>query len=434
MSIVAMLPLFALAGSTPTRPRSIASHLALLCIAVALPLFACASTVLWRYADVEQRKLESRGVASAREVAEILDIDILSLTAIARALSTSSQISNNDLESFYRSASEVARQNNLAVVLSDPQGRTILDTNYPLGTILPDIDASLRKVVETRQPLVTDLVWQAVTLLPSYTVAAPVFRYNTSEVTHVLSFDVHTPRLREILERNIRTPEARGLVVDREGHILARSSPNGRENGAPWRSFARVGLRKEGVFRHTNFKGVETIISFTRMRTNGWIVTSGVNAEIVDGPIRLLIWQLVGIAGLTALIAGLMGVLLSRRILSSCHVLEAETIRIGQGEPLRPVRTPVLEINRIGAFLAASSMELQQANEAREGLLYEVNHRVKNSLAVVTSILSLQARQTSDPKEKRGLVELRSRIDIIARVHQSLYESGHHNSVTSARS
>jgi two-component sensor histidine kinase len=165
------------------------------------------------------------------------------------------------------------------------------------------------------------------------------------------------------------------------------------------------------------------------MRTNGWIVTSGVNAEIVDGPIRLLIWQLVGIAGLTALIAGLMGVLLSRRILSSCHVLEAETIRIGQGEPLRPVRTPVLEINRIGAFLAASSMELQQANEAREGLLYEVNHRVKNSLAVVTSILSLQARQTFDPKEKRGLVELRSRIDIIARVHQSLYESGHHNSV-----
>jgi two-component sensor histidine kinase len=156
---------------------------------------------------------------------------------------------------------------------------------------------------------------------------------------------------------------------------------------------------------------------------------SAIDAEIIDGPIRLLIWQLVGIGGLTALIAGLLGVVLSQRLLVACKMLEASTIRIGLGEPLPPLHTSVLEVNRIGDILAHASRELQQANDAREGLLYEVNHRVKNSLAVVTSILSMQARQTSDPREKRGLLELRSRIDVIARVHQSLYESGHHNSV-----
>lgn len=430
MSFVALLlPLFAVAGPAPMRPRSIASHLALLCIAVAIPILACASAVLWRYADVEQHKLEKSGVASVREISEILDLDIQSLKAVLRALSASSRIPDNDLESFYRSAVEVARQTSLAVVLSDAQGRAILDTSYPLGTVLPDIDASIRKVLETRQPLVTNLIREAVTQLPLYAVATPVFRYNTNEVTHVLNFNINTQRLRDILIRNMRTPDVRGLVVDHDGYILANSPRNGPSIGDVWRSFARVGQDREGVFRHQDSKRVETLVSFTRMRSTGWIVMSGVDAEIVDGPIRLLIWQLVGIAGLTATIAGLTGVLLSRRLLAACKLLEANTIRIGLGQPLVHLQTPVLEVNRIDDFLAHASKELQQANEAREALLYEVNHRVKNSLAVVTSILSMQARQTSDAREKRGLVELRSRIDIIARVHQSLYESGHHNSI-----
>ncbi len=424
-----ILPLFAVADPKPVRPRSIASHLALLCTAVAIPIFACASAVLWRYAYMEQRRLEHRSILSVREISETLDVDILSLKEILRTLATSSRIPANDLEAFYRSAAEVTRQTSLAIVLSDAQGHTILDTNYPLGTVLPDVDPGIHKVLETKQPLVTNLLQEPVTQLPLYAVAAPVFRYQTNEVTHVLQFNVSTQRVREILGRALKGDDVRASVIDRDGHILARSPRNEPSNNTIWHSFERAGQAKDGIFRHKNFMGVETLISFTRMRSTGWIVMSGVNAEVVDGPIRLLMWQLVGIAGLTALIAGLIGIVLSRRLLVSLEMLEANTIRIGHGEPLRNLLTPVLEVNRIGDFLAQSSRELQEANEAREALLYEVNHRVKNSLAVVTSILSLQARQTSDPHEKRGLIELRSRIDIIARVHQSLYESGHHNSI-----
>lgn len=430
MSLVgATLPQWTATVPKTVRPRSVASHLALLCIAVTIPVLACVSAVLWRYADAEQRKLESRGLESVREISEVLNIDILSLSAILRTLSASSRIQVGDLPSFYDSALEVTRQTDLPVVLSDRDGRTILNTRFPLGSELPDVDPGVHRAIEAKGPIVTDLFTGATGRHLMYAVAVPVFRRNSEDVTHVLHFSINPRRIRDILLRNIGAQQERASVIDRNGRILARTLNDEMAQGLKWQGFARAAGEKDGVFRHKNLEGVESLTSFTRMRSTGWIVVNGVDSEVVDGPMRVLLWQLAAIAALTALIAGAIGFVLSRRLLTSLQLLETNTIRIGAGAPLRRIVTPVLEVNRIADFLTNSSKELQQANEAREALLYEVNHRVKNSLAVVTSILSMQARQTSTAQERRALIELRARIDVIARVHQSLYESGCHNSV-----
>ncbi len=72
---------------------------------------------------------------------------------------------------------------------------------------------------------------------------------------------------------------------------------------------------------------------------------------------------------------------------------------------------------------------LTEALHAKEALLYEVNHRVKNSLAVVMSLLTLQAGRTRDPDLKQSLMEARGRIGVVAQVHQRLYTSSRHDSV-----
>ncbi|ESR26749.1 sensor histidine kinase [Lutibaculum baratangense] len=76
-----------------------------------------------------------------------------------------------------------------------------------------------------------------------------------------------------------------------------------------------------------------------------------------------------------------------------------------------------------------AEQELKEAFEAREALLYEVNHRVKNSLAVVMSLLTLQAGRTKDEDLKQSLMEARGRIAVVAQVHQRLYTSSRHDSV-----
>jgi two-component sensor histidine kinase len=72
---------------------------------------------------------------------------------------------------------------------------------------------------------------------------------------------------------------------------------------------------------------------------------------------------------------------------------------------------------------------LAEALEVKDVLLHEVNHRVKNSLQLVTSLLMLQASQTKEPELKRSLMEARARIGVVAAVHQRLYSTSQHDRV-----
>jgi two-component sensor histidine kinase len=64
---------------------------------------------------------------------------------------------------------------------------------------------------------------------------------------------------------------------------------------------------------------------------------------------------------------------------------------------------------------------LQGVVEYQKVLVKEINHRVKNSLQLVASILNLQAK--ADPKIAPRLQEASSRIMAIGRVHERLYRS-----------
>ncbi|MDO9714041.1 ATP-binding protein [Paracraurococcus lichenis] len=72
---------------------------------------------------------------------------------------------------------------------------------------------------------------------------------------------------------------------------------------------------------------------------------------------------------------------------------------------------------------------LVEALEAREALLHEVNHRVKNSLQLVSSLLSLQAARSADPELRAGLTEARGRIGVVSQVHRRLYQTGTHGRI-----
>ena len=68
--------------------------------------------------------------------------------------------------------------------------------------------------------------------------------------------------------------------------------------------------------------------------------------------------------------------------------------------------------------------DLVQARDKAEVLLAEVNHRVANSLAMVSSLVSLQSRTMKDSVAQNALKETQGRIDAIASVHRRLYSSG----------
>jgi two-component sensor histidine kinase len=66
---------------------------------------------------------------------------------------------------------------------------------------------------------------------------------------------------------------------------------------------------------------------------------------------------------------------------------------------------------------------LNAAVDRHEVLLKEINHRVKNSLAIVASMLRLQSAEHDDPMLTQQLEEASLRVAAVARAHDRLYQN-----------
>jgi two-component sensor histidine kinase len=67
---------------------------------------------------------------------------------------------------------------------------------------------------------------------------------------------------------------------------------------------------------------------------------------------------------------------------------------------------------------------LKQALEANQRLLQELQHRVKNQMAVITSLVGMRARQVSSSEAREELTALAERINTLRLVHEQLYTAG----------
>jgi two-component sensor histidine kinase len=74
-------------------------------------------------------------------------------------------------------------------------------------------------------------------------------------------------------------------------------------------------------------------------------------------------------------------------------------------------------------YLRRSKADLHSALTQREVLIKEVHHRVKNNLAIITSLLTMQARQIMNEESRRAFEDSRNRVMAMALVHEKLYQS-----------
>ena len=91
--------------------------------------------------------------------------------------------------------------------------------------------------------------------------------------------------------------------------------------------------------------------------------------------------------------------------------IRQELSEIGQIRRLRDLNRQLTE--------AASAKDLLL--DQKQFLIGEVNHRVQNSLQLVSSFLSFQARDSGDPVFKDAVAEARRRINAVSLLHRSLY-------------
>ncbi|WP_191061140.1 histidine kinase dimerization/phosphoacceptor domain -containing protein [Geminicoccus harenae] len=120
----------------------------------------------------------------------------------------------------------------------------------------------------------------------------------------------------------------------------------------------------------------------------------------------------------------------SRAEIETAGRLRIRLVELRQGKQLG-----ILNGQLHGMIQDKEKLLAEQANllTQKDLLLHEVNHRVQNSLQLVSSFLSLQMRGSQDPHVLAQLEEARRRLHAVALVHRRLYQTEQVQSVEMGR-
>lgn len=133
-------------------------------------------------------------------------------------------------------------------------------------------------------------------------------------------------------------------------------------------------------------------------------------------PIDILKQYAGWIAGLTLAAIGLM-VLAGFLFRSNRELLRLQNILS------TIVHKRTAELIKTSTHLTEKSLLLEMSRADKEALVREVNHRVKNNLQVIISLLNLQSGSIQDPNDRAVFQKLKMRIASMSLVHESLADS-----------
>ena len=218
------------------RFPKIQSRLTLLVLAVVISASLMAVALISYNYDEEQARQARDALATARAMMQGIDRELLNVKTAAQVLATSPYLQSGDLRGFYDQAKSVVElQIGSAIVLFGSNGHMLLNTLIPFGDQLPPMVRDLRsRLIETRQPVLSDLFIGPVTRKPVMSVEVPVF--HDDEFIYDLAFAIPTDRFSDLLRDQHLPPGWIATVFDSSGTIAARTHEMNRfvgKKGSP---------------------------------------------------------------------------------------------------------------------------------------------------------------------------------------------------------
>ena len=212
------------ATASGLRRYSLRSSLLWLVGLCVLPALAVASYLVADNYRLHEERIYGVTVALARQISADVDRELASIESGLRVLATAQSLRNGDLAGFHQTARDaLPSQLVYNYILTDAQGRQLLNTLRPWGSPLPaqGTPTHLQRVFTSAQPVLTDMFIGPVTGKPAIAMGVPVIRDGT--VIYSLNIGLAPERLTKILQLHALPEGWLAALIDSSGTIVARS-------------------------------------------------------------------------------------------------------------------------------------------------------------------------------------------------------------------
>ena len=350
---------------------SVTARLVILVVAVLAPAVAAAVWGIHQTYRAQKETAEQSLRQLAHALAQVVDEELSHRAGVLETLARSPALLRGDLRAFYAFARSIAPTDERTIVLSDLEGRQLMNTRLPPGSArlpsrspLPDLRRQLNLPQDA--VLVSDAYFAPVGKQYSFAIQVPVMK--DGQVAYYLSMGSFGSSLQKMLSDQRLRPEWNAAILDRHGTVLARRIQPERFVGKPATGDMIANLRqaREGLFETVRLDGVATLTAFAPVGQSGWtFVVSMPKSELQAGLTRTILTASIvtlTLFGLAILIALLVG----RSITRPLHELVHSAAELGQGRQPRPPRHRLKESRLIAAELERASAQLRAANRQLE--------------------------------------------------------------------
>jgi two-component sensor histidine kinase len=385
---------------------------------VVVPLLLFAGYLLNRHAATERFRFEEEAERTARQVGLIVDAELERLVALLRGLAASSALVNGDLGQFHGEATRLVQGRDEIIVLRDLGSRQFLNTQRPYGTELPKavaLSAADLSAFANGQPRISDVYTSPISREARIAVALPVVR--AGEATQVLAITVPTGRIREVLLPAVPPGWIVG-IGDGRGTYVTRSARHDDYTGKPGLpEYLAKASGKAGTFTSVNLEGIQLLAGYYRSPFSNWLFAANIPQSVVEAPLRRSL-ALLAMAGASALVLSIVLAYLFGRVFTTATTgLAQRAAALAKGEPVPPMSSRLADFTIVAEALRSAAATIERKSEERRLLVNELNHRVKNNLAIVQSIATQTLRGTALTEVREALAR---RLQALAKTHDLL--------------
>jgi two-component sensor histidine kinase len=401
------------------RSLSIRLHLAIYGALIVLPLLVAGLLVAKLYVDQRRETLTAEAHDIVADASAAIDQELNRYKLALQVLASSNDLAESKFEQFYLRAKELsASVPDSTVILRRSDGEPIFHTALSYGAPVPRMaDAGLqaadRLAVEQRSAVISDLVSGA--MRPNI-VALDMPMVTNDKVDYLLTLAISPKGMLDILTARLQGSRWLLGVIDNNDKIIARSWDNEHFAGQKVSDdFIRNTQGKAGSFLGTSLEGVGVFNVYRRSELSGWRIAAGIPVSELEAPLyrSLLVLAIVTGIGLVGslILAFFYARALSRPLRQLQHLAEAEG-------GAKTVPTGIAELDGATGTLMRSILVLKDRDRTRARMVNELNHRMKNMLAIVHAIANETWRRATSLEQFGKAFE--GRLMALARSHESL--------------